>query len=1270
MNDPNRMMKWLLIVVLIGLSLIVLYPPKEKLKGGIDLVGGTSLLFEIDTTGLDAQQQRDLSGKVMRVLKDRVDPKGQMNLEWRPVGASRLEIRMPRPPEEALERREAYNKTIDVLQGKNLKRRDVEDALNAQLTERPAKLAALVHGVPERKALSEAVAIAYDKYHAAQGSNDKPTIDSAAQEYEKSLSALLATSLPLSRLTDVLALQDSGRRTTELAKLRTEFPAYDSSDEKTMTKVVSSYDAWAKNKADLEDPSDLKRRLRGAGVLEFRILAERDMNSPDKTHVPGNEQLSQPISKYTDQLAKFGPKPRAGDRYEWFAIGDVLKFTHSTDMADFDRRKNSPGSPIMQEYAGRYYVLAHRDAEYSMLHGRGTPWALKSAMPQRSAMTGENTVTFRLDPRGGRLFGELTGANINRPLCIFLDNEAMSHANIRSQIFESCEISGNFTKEAVDNLVRVLEAGSLPARLKETPLREQTVGPSLGDSNRRHGVQACVLAAGLVVFFMLIYYGIAGGGIADLAMLLNILFVLAVMALMQATFTLPGIAGVILTVGMAVDANVLIFERIREERARGLPFKKALNVGYAKAFTAIFDANVTTLISCLVLVFMGTEEVKGFGVTLGLGIATSLFTALFCTRLAYNTLAAKGWITDFHMKHLITTPHIDWVGLRRYFLPISAVAVTLSVALFIYRGVAQPGSLFDIEFLGGTSVQVDLKPGVSITDEQMRDIISSTGKQPEQTAVKWLEGAATDLATVKVVEGDQPGRFVASSDKFSGEQLSVLMRKSLENALERDGVNVDAKSATFTTKTGQLTLEGFKADVQAAAKQTSEAAGRLRGARIQSVGEEGQSAQHGTSYEIVTVETNRPLVQEAILAILGDKLAIQRAVRFTTVRDEGITKAPFYFVQESSQYLSDVIGGERNNDVRKFRGGAAVVVNIDSATEPLPLEEFKTRLREVGLQPEFEHARSRETEVIELDTGKKRSDGKMGYGKFAVLSADESFSRDDNEQAWTQGVAETLLAQVNAALGSEKSLSKVLQFAPQIAGQTTNKALGALVLSMLCIAAYVWIRFGNKDFGAAAILSLVHDVAITLGLISISHYVFDTSIAKLLLFDDFRLDLPMVAAVLTIIGYSLNDTIVVFDRIRENRGKAGNLSAQMINDAINQTMSRTLLTSLTVFMTVFVLYVVGGAGVHGSSVALLVGVLSGTYSTFGIAVPLIYSPRLLNVILTVVIGLGLVGLAFGITGNATGRLILISIIAIVSGYMLMRLQRSEAGIRPRQMVGA
>ena len=331
--------------------------------------------------------------------------------------------------------------------------------------------------------------------------------------------------------------------------------------------------------------------------------------------------------------------------------------------------------------------MLHTDpgTAFGLLRGAGkrAKWKVVTAYPDTNPMTGENVVSFGFDPRGGRLFGELTGANVNRSLCIMLDNTAVSHAVIRERITTRCQISGRFTAERVMYLVRTLEAGSLPARVKETPLKEYTVGPSLGKTNREKGMSAAVWGAIAVAVFVLLYYGIAAGGMADLALALNLLFVLAVMAFMQATFTLPGIAGLILTVGMAVDANVLIFERIREERDRGVVFKKALNVGYDKAFSTIMDANLTTLITCVILGFVGSEEVKGFAIVLGIGITTSMFTSLFVTRLIFNTLIFKGLLKDLSMRRLIGRPEVDWLGLRRIFWPVSIVAVVAGAALFV-----------------------------------------------------------------------------------------------------------------------------------------------------------------------------------------------------------------------------------------------------------------------------------------------------------------------------------------------------------------------------------------------------------------------------------------------------------------------------------------------------------------------------------------------------------------------------------------------------------
>lgn len=250
--------------------------------------------------------------------------------------------------------------------------------------------------------------------------------------------------------------------------------------------------------------------------------------------------------------------------------------------------------------------------------------------------------------------------------------------------------------------------------------------------------------------------------------------------------------------------------------------------------------------------------------------------------------------------------------------------------------------------------------------------------------------------------------------------------------------------------------------------------------------------------------------------------------------------------------------------------------------------------------------------------------------------------------------------QVEAALGQEESLSKVIQFAPQIAGQTQNRAIFAIVLALAAIVSYLWLRFGTKEYGLAAIVALVHDVSITLGLVGICQFVAATLAGKALLLDAFRIDLPMIAAVLTVIGYSLNDTIVVFDRIRENKGRVESLNPKIINNSINQTLSRTVLTSMTTFLVVFILYLFGGKGVHGFSFALLIGVIVGTYSSIGIAAPLLHRPRLLHGIVTVIVALGVIGVVFALVDDQTTRWVLTGLTGVVCVGVLVRSQR-EAG---------
>jgi len=249
-------------------------------------------------------------------------------------------------------------------------------------------------------------------------------------------------------------------------------------------------------------------------------------------------------------------------------------------------------------------------------------------------------VAFALDREGGRIFAEFTGANIGRQLAIVLDDTVYSAPVIRSKISEGRGvIEGSFTPESARDLALILREGALPASVKI--VSNLTVGPSLGQDSIRAGVQASIVAGTVVILFMGFYYRWSGI-IANLALLLNLLMMLAVLAGIQATLTLPGIAGIALTIGMAVDSNVLIFERIREELRLGKTVRSAIDGGFSKAWVAILDSHVTTLITALALFLFGSGPVRGFAVTLALGVSINLFTATVGTRVVFDWLTLRG----------------------------------------------------------------------------------------------------------------------------------------------------------------------------------------------------------------------------------------------------------------------------------------------------------------------------------------------------------------------------------------------------------------------------------------------------------------------------------------------------------------------------------------------------------------------------------------------------------------------------------------------------
>lgn len=303
-------------------------------------------------------------------------------------------------------------------------------------------------------------------------------------------------------------------------------------------------------------------------------------------------------------------------------------------------------------------------------------------------------VALQLDREGANLFGQLTEAYVGKRFAIVLDGRVQSAPVIREPIYGGhASITGDFTEEEVRNLASVLEN---PLQTPVTVEEERSVSATLGSDSIRSGVYAGLLGLALSFLFIIIYYRFAGL-VASIALILNLVLLFGAMAMFNFVLTLPGIAGIILTIGMAVDANVLIYERLREELATGKPLNLALNAAYERAFSAIFDSNVTTLITALILFWKATGPVKGFAVTLTIGIVASMFSALLVTRNCFNWAIASGVLKRVTMSNLIKATNFDFLSKRRLSVGISALVILVSVVVFALRSEKN----FGIDFKGG-----------------------------------------------------------------------------------------------------------------------------------------------------------------------------------------------------------------------------------------------------------------------------------------------------------------------------------------------------------------------------------------------------------------------------------------------------------------------------------------------------------------------------------------------------------------------------------------
>ncbi|MCX7304744.1 MAG: protein translocase subunit SecDF [Hyphomicrobiales bacterium] len=410
--------------------------------------------------------------------------------------------------------------------------------------------------------------------------------------------------------------------------------------------------------------------------------------------------------------------------------------------------------------------------------------------------TSEPVVSFRFDSKGAQRFGQATQQNVGKLFAIILDNQVISAPQIREPILGGTgQISGNFSVEGANDLAVLLRAGALPANL--TIVEERTVGPGLGQDSIDAGKIASVIGAILVVVFMVVAYGTLGV-IANIALVANVAMIVAILSILGATLTLPGIAGIVLTIGMAVDSNVLIYERIREERRNGRSVIQSIDTGFSKALATIVDANVTTLIAAAVLFYLGTGPVKGFAVTLAIGIVTTVFTAFTFTRWLVAEWVRRSKPKELPKGILTLVPpgtKIPFMGIRRYTFALSSALSILSIVLFMTMGMNygvdfKGGSLIEVQSKSGAADLADLRARLSelnIGDVQVQqfgdptDVLIRVGAQDggdnaEQTVVTKVRGELEETYDFRRIETVGP---TVSSELAAQGTIGVIVALGL-----------------------------------------------------------------------------------------------------------------------------------------------------------------------------------------------------------------------------------------------------------------------------------------------------------------------------------------------------------------------------------------------------------------------------------------------------------------------------------------------------------
>jgi SecD/SecF fusion protein len=1140
-------------------------------KLGVDLIGGTILVYEVDvekfkdTAGEDALSKLE-PAKMVEFLKRRIDPNDLYNVTIRPVGGNtRYEIILPTGgAQQAIKKQEAWNDLLTAVKNNpNWKAALTGVDLDVD-RDRESDLAFRIRAALDKQKWTAAI----DKFKEqfAEKLKDKPV----------KLEGIVAGNI--AAVTD--AVKDTGITQEDVKKsFETSYKATPEQDIREF--IVANYrfaSGGQRKDFSAEMVEETKSLITKQGSLEFRIVANDTDDGPGIT--AAKAFIEDPKNKAeleTRARRGFAPPPVAASEsdpnkysYTWVELErterqslglsnrnagsplwnelakartDSKIFVHKTPITDSEKGRSGQASfvffsrPCVSEKLTEE-ERAKKQIEYFVLLRD----PLKDDRGRVKAITGERlrradvedfrqAVTFGFDAEGGRLFGELTGANIPTPpgqdvnltfrhLAIVLDGAIVSAPYLSSRIDNQGEIKmGNSPREDRTRLVRILRSGALPAPIKPTPVSENTIGPTLGADTITKGLWSVGIAFAAVMVFMVFYYRFAGI-VACTALTVNLLLTIAFMVFVNATFTLPGLAGLVLMLGMAVDANVLIYERIREERERGAGINLALRNGYDRAFPTIIDTHLTSFFTAIVLYAVGNDQLRGFGISLAAGLVISLFTSLYMTRLMFDVWQYKGWLKQLSMLKLLTRTNIDFMRIRYYWFTATVVLTVIGLSVFLIRG----SNGLNIDFVGGTAYGGQLKEGEGRTIGELRTLLQNQDKR---------------LVVDKAEQIDDAGKmFRLTYKNFNDRQPQIEFVEPVLGSAATKQQREDA------VKLRAAKLPDWSVDQTFVAKDTETKAGASR------------------YFTVRTTEKDADLVQVSVDRLL----AVEKDGRLESLL-KSITLDRY--------------------DVK----GKQVTLEFSDYASPGYLKLFLSREFKLG---------GLEDQGFDL-----RGEGKAEESRYKTMTMEITTSAFD--PAKDRAKLDAILKQTKDDFAARPQPERLEKFDAQLAAETSARAAYAILASWAVILLFLWFRFGNWTFGLAAVLCLIHDLCFTLGAIAACHYLVSAApgMASALLIDDFKIDLPAIAALLTLISFSVNDTIVVFDRIREVRGKNPLLTPQMINDSVNQTLSRTILASTTVFLVVGVLYIFGGESIRLFAFVMVVGVIVGTYSSIYIASPLL-----------------------------------------------------------------